>query len=665
MLETRLSKINYIGQDGFHWFVGQVTADPAWREASTTHGYRAKVRILGKHPASNEVPDSELPWAHFCTPPSLGTGKGFGGSSFFLQGGETVIGFFLDGDDAQQPIIIGTLSSGQNEPNLIAFDKAVEAGTSGFLPIEPDYSNVNFSARVSPAGGDKPAPNGVGNSNNETTTVDESGEAETTESKQQVEDGKTITVPKASTCKGGKGFTNDIARTLASFIAITKGLKKYKEGFIDPVLGEIYDVSALIKSSAGIIGGAFAQLIRLARKYLFQEIKRISENIVTFLLPDSLLKDIAVEKAKDTIFCVIENIVKGLRKLIENFLSELLGKVVNMPLCAAEAAIGGLVANINEQVQKAIGPAMEAIQSVLGPIGDFMGFIDKAMGYAQIGLKFLSCEGDVCPPEPYEWAANFGPSEKQVADFKRSINISKNLGLAGIGGSVTKMIDNLFDIDESKAGAVAALVGGCPTNVLRCGAPSIQIFGGGGIGAAARAVVNNVGQVVGVNMTDFGVGYQSKPFVTISDSCDNGRGATGTAVVENGQVTNIIITNTGGGYLGPETATSDNEGEDVVGEIVGIDIVNTGKGYDQDSLIVSGCGTLKPQLDEEGRIIGADIIQSDIGCKVLPKLKINSATGFGAIVRPVMKFRKREEYSKTVDIPQSAVIRVVDCVSSY
>ena len=656
MLETRLSKINYIGQDGFHWFVGQVTPDPAWRDSSNTNGYRAKVRILGKHPATAEVPDSELPWAHFATSPTLGTGKGFSGHSFFMQGGETVVGFFLDGDDAQQPIVIAALSSGQNEQNLMAFDDAVQAGTTGFLPLSANYS-LDFSRAVRRADGERTEDNGLPDNNGLTPD----GQL----SQQQEIDEKEIVVAKAKPCKGGKGFMSDVSRTLASFVAIGNGLQEYKEGFIDPVLGEIYNIQALISSSATIIAGGFAQLIRLSRKFLFQEIKKISENIVTFLLPDSLLKDIAISKAMDTIFCVIENIVKGLKGLIEDFLNQLLGKVVNMPLCAAEAAIAGLVANINDKIQGVIGPAMEAIQGILGPIGSFMGFINKAMGYVQMGLKFLSCEGDICPPEPYDWAANFGPSKKSVADFKRSINITNGLSAAGIGASVTSMINGLFDIDESKSGPVAALVGGCPTDVLKCGAPSIEIFGGGGIGAAARAVVNEVGQVVGVNMTDFGSGYAKKPFVTISDSCDNGRGATGTAVVEDGKVTNIIITNTGGGYLGPETATSDNEGEEVVGEIVGIDVINTGKGYDEDSLIVSGCGTLKPQLDQEGRIVGADIVQSDIGCKVLPKLQINSATGFGAVIRPVMKFRKREEYSKTVNIPQSAVLKVVDCVSSY
>ncbi len=115
MIEQRLSKINFIGEDGFHWFIGQVTADPNWREFSTKYGYRAKVRILGRHPATNEVPDSELPWAHFLVPPNLGAGKNFGGTSFALQGGETVLGFFLDGSDMQQPIIMGALFSGEAE----------------------------------------------------------------------------------------------------------------------------------------------------------------------------------------------------------------------------------------------------------------------------------------------------------------------------------------------------------------------------------------------------------------------------------------------------------------------------------------------------------------------------------------------------------------------
>ena len=653
MLETRLSKIDFIGQDGFHWFVGQVTPDPAWRNYSEGNGYRAKVRILGKHPQTAEVPDAELPWAHFAVPPSMGTGKGFSGHSFFLQGGEVVVGFFLDGDDAQQPIVIGALSSGQNEKNFIAFDDAIASGTTGFLPVEADYSR-DYSRVVRREDGERTEDNGIPNNDNRTP--------DGKPSQQNAIDEEKIIVSKARSCKKSKGFLSDIARALASFAEIMRGLQEYKSGYIDPVLGQIKNIPALISQTASIVAGAFSTGIRLARKFLFQEINTKVQALISFLVPDSLLKDIAVSKAIDTIYCIIEKLIKGLKGFVEKFLNELIGKVVNLPLCAAEAFVAGLIADVNDQIQKAIGPAMESINGFLGgAIGAFSEFMSKAMGYVQIGLNFLSCDGDICEPEPYDWATNFGPDPEKVANFKRSIDLSAKL--AGVNRGVNEYVNGLFDIDEDAAANVAADVGSCNVTSLVCGPPRIEIFGGGGFGAAASAVVNTLGQVVGVNMIGGGSGYGSKPFVTIIDDCDNGRGATATAVVEDGRVTNIIVTEGGGGYLGGTEGVSDDTGIDVVGEIVGIDVINTGKGYDADSVIESDCGTLKPELDQEGRIVGASVIQSDIGCKVIPRLKINSATGFGAVIRPVMRFRKREEYSQT--IPQTAVIRVVDCVSSY
>jgi hypothetical protein len=78
-------------------------------------------------------------------------------------------------------------------------------------------------------------------------------------------------------------------------------------------------------------------------------------------------------------------------------------------------------------------------------------------------------------------------------------------------------------------------------------------------------------------------------------------------------------------------------------------------------MIESECGVLKPVLDGEGRIIGANIISSELGCTTLPDLSINSATGVGAIIRPVMKYVRRSEVN--VSVPPEKVIRVVDCVS--
>ena len=285
-----------------------------------------------------------------------------------------------------------------------------------------------------------------------------------------------------------------------------------------------------------------------------------------FLQLDSLLKDIAVKKAVDSINCVLENIIKSLQKVIEDFLIGLIGKLIQAPICAAEQFLGGLNTRMFNDIESKIGDAMSSLSGILGPIGSFMGFIEKAMGYAQIGLNLLSCEGENCEPEPYDWALNFGPTKKTKLDFKKTIDISSKFNVLGIGKSVTDGIDKFFGLDEDdleNAERVAEILGDCPINNKVCGPPKIEIFGGGGFGAAANAVVNEFGQIVGVNMQSLGVGYTEKPFVSIIDNCD-GRGAEGEAIVEDGQVINIIIRRPGGGYQTPEVI-SDSEGINVIG----------------------------------------------------------------------------------------------------
>ena len=91
---------NFIGQDGFVWWIGIVEDidDPL------TLG-RCKVRCFGYHPAKKDglVPTEDLPWAlaiHPANTPNLyGTPKA----------GDWVFGFFLDSMSAQEPAILGYL----------------------------------------------------------------------------------------------------------------------------------------------------------------------------------------------------------------------------------------------------------------------------------------------------------------------------------------------------------------------------------------------------------------------------------------------------------------------------------------------------------------------------------------------------------------------------
>ena len=95
----------FMGKNGFQWFVGVVEdrADPK------TLG-RLRVRCLGYHTEDLiKLPTSDLPWAHVMNPITSATVSGLGQSPLGAVEGSWVVGFFQDGADAQQPIIIGTL----------------------------------------------------------------------------------------------------------------------------------------------------------------------------------------------------------------------------------------------------------------------------------------------------------------------------------------------------------------------------------------------------------------------------------------------------------------------------------------------------------------------------------------------------------------------------
>jgi hypothetical protein len=91
---------NFIGQDGFVWWIGIVEDidDPL------TLG-RCKVRCFGYHPAksTNLVPTADLPWALSIHP--LNTPNLYGTPRL----GDWVFGFFLDSLSAQEPAILGYL----------------------------------------------------------------------------------------------------------------------------------------------------------------------------------------------------------------------------------------------------------------------------------------------------------------------------------------------------------------------------------------------------------------------------------------------------------------------------------------------------------------------------------------------------------------------------
>ena len=147
---TTLGKTNYIGKDGFHWWIGQVAPPKSWKGINayvSRKGYaqnRCKVRIIGYHPFDEEgnvLPDDDLPWAELMLDPRVGSGQAQLNETSVLAGGEICIGFFLDGEDAQQPVIMGLLPKFDEIPDEISNEEIDSVKSSGFRAFSADLQS--------------------------------------------------------------------------------------------------------------------------------------------------------------------------------------------------------------------------------------------------------------------------------------------------------------------------------------------------------------------------------------------------------------------------------------------------------------------------------------------------------------------------------------------
>ena len=116
MIENNILKSNFLGRDGFRWWIGQIASEEAQgdqiNQIGNVWGNRVKVRIMGYHPQNTvELADEDLPWAQVLLSPQGGSGKANRSRSLRISPGDTVMGFFLDGDDAQLPVVLGLFAN--------------------------------------------------------------------------------------------------------------------------------------------------------------------------------------------------------------------------------------------------------------------------------------------------------------------------------------------------------------------------------------------------------------------------------------------------------------------------------------------------------------------------------------------------------------------------
>ena len=126
---------DFAGLNGFIWWMGVVED----RQDPLKLG-RCRVRIVGWHsPNKSELPTKSLPWSQQMTPLN-------NTNPYAPKEGDMVIGFFIDGDNAQEPVMMGVLpgiplsaanpQQGFNDPRSAAQLKNA--------PVKPGETATNY-----------------------------------------------------------------------------------------------------------------------------------------------------------------------------------------------------------------------------------------------------------------------------------------------------------------------------------------------------------------------------------------------------------------------------------------------------------------------------------------------------------------------------------------
>ena len=214
----------------------------------------------------------------------------------------------------------------------------------------------------------------------------------------------------------------------------------------------------------------------------------------------------------------------------------------------------------------------------------------------------------------------------------------------------------------------------------KCIPPEVQVIGSG-TGAELFIVVGNDRRIFSVEVINGGSGYNDTDTnITIIDNTGNGSGADVRAIVEGGVIKEAVILSSGSGYCSnasltptsdPDSTTNVGIGTNVVGTVKDVYIVTPGIKYDpEDTIIFEGIddGTNIPITTTPSGSIAIVDFPNNINTEftTIPTLAVNSKTGVGANIIPIMSYKPLFTTDTGADErrtkPLIGIPSVVDCI---
>lgn len=588
MIEGSLLQSHYLGRDGFVWWIGQIADAKVWRdsksrldatdyegegESSDSWAYRCKVRIIGYHTFNREeLPENDLPWAHVMASNEAGSFQGGSGQSHKLTGGETAFGFFMDGDDAQQPVVVGVIhrpDSVKSVPKEDLKDKLRPfTGHGGNLNQGATQTRKTNPAKQSPpAAGDK-APNKVTEKpatlpkNTNATRIKSRPGADQAvredSASQQFSDNARISITRENGCSDN--LIGKISQELNNFIQFISRIEDFIGTYIDPVLNKFVDIVNEIKGFARRIVGIIKFVINNMRGGIIQLVTSLFRDFIANFIPLPQHPPVAeaTKNIINIIFCLFEKIIPLLIDFIVNLLSNMIGKAINAPMCAVEEWTAGILAKVMEFVDDLLGPVMSGLDWLLGGIGQVSAVLSKVSTIAQQILGFIGCDQLKCEAS-ITWDSKSKAKKAKRDAWARTVdNISilggandslddamGSLALYGNAGSgpfrdCGRRTTNPTSQSDQTALPPGMIAGACIP-------PEIEVFGDGVLGQVLPIVGTN-GKILTVQVINPGKGYTRPPALNIIDNTNHGNSAVFETSIRNGKISKVYVLNPGQGY---------------------------------------------------------------------------------------------------------------------
>jgi len=714
MLEESLLKTNFIGRDGFRWWIGQVAPQAAQAAQINGAGWgnRFKVRILGYHPYSTvELPDEDLPWAQALLGCSDGSGAANRGTSVKIAPGDSVLGFFLDGDNAQVPVILGVFGRTSSVPSsdfkspfvpFTGYTGRIKNDGSKLATSQSNESSA--SSQKSARSVDKATADKI-NANN--GTASDPTKKEITASGAI---GKKVTAASGKPDSAIQTIKNDVDNFVKKISEITGGIQGAVSD-VNRAIGnvkkdifrEIDNMTASIKKGASrIVQDMTRNLSEKLAPVLNKGLQLLYDTVYATVLAATGSDPIAVKagtiaqalfigpvkKLSDAIPCIANSVINGIGEMIKGVLQSVADNVTNFVSCIADQVVGAIMNHIIGGVTKLLQPFLGALDKILmgfSPLNFLRSTADAILGIADS----LSCEA--IAPEfnlaSNEWVIGKGSSDDvgtPVSEILKTANEALSLGdaaintvqdIAGLAGSLG--VFDFMNPSVSVPGFKSAL-GRCyagPPQLGGCGGTKIKIFGGNGKGGTAKAIFGAIGQlanagrgitgsVIGVDLVNGGGGYTFPPFVEIVDECDSGYGASARAIIDYDpdsptyqQITEIYIVTEGENYTIGEDIT-DYVPDDTKGPI----IVESGEGYnpETDRIIDSNGNEYAIKTDDAGRIY--DVIRTTTNNGPIEYQSITDFVEYDAITSTGSGVRLKPRLIPRPVKSQGEVKQVIDCI---